>query len=145
MDPTADVLVLETAPAAVLITAFLAAGTELCDAVAFSGNASSPAVGLWARASGRREATTAEDGCSASAGTGRASLDECRVLTSVSRLPVPEPPLICSGASKEKLTAKKTPVITVANIPEKRGIPDRNFGAYSKPPVVEAAYRATAW
>jgi hypothetical protein len=47
MDPTADALVLETAPAAVLITASLAADTELCDAVAFSGT-SSPAMGLWA-------------------------------------------------------------------------------------------------
>jgi len=33
----------ETAPAAVLITASLAADTELCDAVAFSGVASDPA------------------------------------------------------------------------------------------------------
>src|SRR6516164_862624 len=70
MDPTADAPVLETAPAAVLITASLAADTELCDAVAFSGVASSRAMGLWARASGRREATAAEGGCSASAGTG---------------------------------------------------------------------------
>jgi hypothetical protein len=70
MDPTADAPVLETAPAAVPITASLAADTELCDGVAFSGVASSRAMGLWARASGRREATAAEGGCSASAGTG---------------------------------------------------------------------------
>jgi|SRR6516162_200364 len=70
IDPTADAPVLETAPAAVLITASLAADTELCDAVAFSGVASSRAMGLWARAGGRREATAAEGGCSASAGAG---------------------------------------------------------------------------
>src|SRR5438105_12641771 len=70
MDSTADARVLETAPAAGLITALLAADTELCDGVAFSGVASSRAMGLWARAGGRREATAAEGGCSASAGTG---------------------------------------------------------------------------
>ena len=71
IDPTAEAAVLETAPAAVLITASLAADTEFSDGVAFSGVASSRAMGLWARASGRREATAAEGGgCSASAGTG---------------------------------------------------------------------------
>jgi hypothetical protein len=54
MDPAAAVLVLEAAPAAVLITAALAADTELSDAGAFFGVASLPATGLWARASGRR-------------------------------------------------------------------------------------------
>src|SRR5437763_15212966 len=54
-DPTAGTPVLETAPAAVVITASLAADTELCDGVVFSGVTSSPAMGLWARANGRRE------------------------------------------------------------------------------------------
>jgi hypothetical protein len=67
LDPTAGARVLETAPAAVVS---LAADTELCDGVVFSGVTSSRAMGLWARASGRREATAAEGGCSASAGTG---------------------------------------------------------------------------
>ena len=125
IDPTADAPVLETAPAAVLITASLVADAELCDGVAFSGVASSRGMGLWARASGKREATATEGGCSVSAGTGRASLDksgrpmECRVLTSVPRLPVPEPPIICSGASKENPMPKKIPIITAASAPTK--------------------------
>jgi hypothetical protein len=70
IDPTTDAPVRETVPAAVLITASLAADAELFDGVAFSGGASSRGMGLWARSSGGREATAAEGGCSASAGTG---------------------------------------------------------------------------
>ena len=44
---------------------------------------------------------------------------ECRVLTSVPRLPVPEPPIICSGASKENPMPKKIPIITAASAPTK--------------------------
>ena len=122
IDPTADAPVLETAPAAVLITVSLATDTELCDGIAFSGVASSRGMGLWARASGKREATAAEGGCSASAGTGLDKFGrpmECRVLTSVPRLPVPEPPIICSGASKENPMPKKIPIITAASAPTK--------------------------
>jgi len=48
---------------------------------------------------------------------------ECRVLTSVLRLPVPEPPIMCSGASKEKPMPKKTPIITAATAPTEARYP----------------------
>jgi hypothetical protein len=70
VDPFAGAPVLESAPAAVLITASLAADTEPPAGLVFSGVTSSRTTGLLARASGGREATADEGGRSRSDETG---------------------------------------------------------------------------
>jgi len=114
---------LDGAPVVALTAASVAGDTEPGAGLVFSGVAASRAAGSGAKDATGSGADAAESGNFASIGTDRASLDRCCEtigsgdLTSVPRSRVLDPPIIGSGASREKPTPKKTPMIMAATSP----------------------------